>query len=136
MLVKRDRPPPAEGRRRPELERTGPPSYKTTMNFLTALARGFDQLSGPIRAILFLGEVVRLRRWTAIIVGFMGALVIIRPGFQDIDRGVLFVLGAVAGQSWNSINIKILTRTEVPDTIVVYYALFILPLALVPALFV
>ncbi len=77
-----------------------------------------------------------MRRWTAIIVGFMGALVIIRPGFQDIDPGVLFVLGAVAGQTWNSINIKRLTRTEAPDTIVVYYALFILPLALVPALFV
>ena len=89
-----------------------------------------------IAAILFLGEVVRLRRWTAIIVGFIGTLVIIRPGFQDINPGVLFVLGAVAGQTWNSINIKRLTRTEAPDTIVVYYALFILPLALVPALFV
>ena len=89
-----------------------------------------------IAAILFLGEVVRLRRWTAIIVGFIGNLIIIRPGFQDLNPGVLFVLAAVAGQTWNSINIKILTRTEAPDTIVVYYTLFILPLALGPALFV
>ena len=72
-----------------------------------------------IAAILFLGEVVRLRRWTAIIVGFIGNLIIIRPGFQDLNPGVLFVLAAVAGQTWNSINIKILTRTEAPDTIVV-----------------
>ena len=34
---------------------------------------------------LFLGEVFRWRRWTAIFAGFFGALVILRPGLQVLD---------------------------------------------------
>ena len=55
----------------------------TTLAEITAL--GF---TGPIfvtiGAALFLGEDVRLRRWIAVIVGFAGAMIIIRPGFGDI----------------------------------------------------
>jgi drug/metabolite transporter (DMT)-like permease len=36
-------------------------------------------LFATIGAALFLGEVVRLRRWSATVVGFLGVLVIIRP---------------------------------------------------------
>jgi drug/metabolite transporter (DMT)-like permease len=49
---------------------------------------------GAIAAIIFLGEVARARRWVAIFAGFAGALIIIRPGFQDINPGVLFALGS------------------------------------------
>ena len=41
--------------------------------------------SRPSLAALILGEVVRLRRWSAIAVGFVGVLIIVRPGFAD-DR--------------------------------------------------
>ena len=43
---------------------------------------------------LILGETVGLRRWLAVIVGFMGTLIIIRPGFQDVNPGMLMALGA------------------------------------------
>jgi len=33
-----------------------------------------------IGAVLVLGEVVRARRWTAVLIGFIGVLVILRPG--------------------------------------------------------
>ena len=33
---------------------------------------------------LFLGENVGIRRWSAVIVGFIGILVVIRPGFDRI----------------------------------------------------
>ena len=53
----------------------------TTLAEITAL--GF---TGPIfvtiGAALFLGEDVRLRRWIAVLVGFAGAMIIIRPGFS------------------------------------------------------
>jgi len=39
-----------------------------------------------------LGERVGPRRWTAIVVGFMGALIIIRPGFQVVQWGAILVL--------------------------------------------
>ena len=48
-------------------------------------------------AALFLGETVGWRRWSAIGLGFVGVLMIIRPGFAGFDPAVLLVLVAVAG---------------------------------------
>ncbi|MEQ9260820.1 MAG: DMT family transporter [Roseovarius sp.] len=47
-------------------------------------------------AALFLGEQVGWRRWSAIGLGFLGVLVIIRPGFSGFEPAVLFVLITVA----------------------------------------
>ncbi|SFM13578.1 DMT family transporter [Shimia aestuarii] len=47
-------------------------------------------------AALFLKETVGWRRWSAVIVGFCGVLLIIRPGFEGFDPDTLLVLGAVA----------------------------------------
>jgi drug/metabolite transporter (DMT)-like permease len=41
-----------------------------------------------------LGETVGIRRWLAVLVGFIGTLIIIRPGFQSINPGMLMALGA------------------------------------------
>lgn len=41
-----------------------------------------------------LGERVDGRRWAAVVVGFLGTLVIIRPGIQAVNAGVLFALAA------------------------------------------
>jgi drug/metabolite transporter (DMT)-like permease len=43
---------------------------------------------------LVLGEKVGLRRWLAVAVGFMGTLIIIRPGFQGLNPGAFMALGA------------------------------------------
>ena len=45
-----------------------------------------------IGAALFLGERVGAQRWGAVIVGFAGALVILRPGFAEISIGMLSTL--------------------------------------------
>jgi drug/metabolite transporter (DMT)-like permease len=47
-------------------------------------------------AALFLGEKVGWRRWSAILVGFCGVLLIIRPGLDGFEPATLFVLVAVA----------------------------------------
>ena len=88
-----------------------------------------------VGAILFLGEIARGRRWTAIFVGFIGALIVVRPGFQVINIGTLFVLAAVAFQVGNTLIIKFATRSVEPDVIAVYHALVITPIALIPTLF-
>ncbi|MEQ9121370.1 MAG: DMT family transporter [Alphaproteobacteria bacterium] len=50
-------------------------------------------MAGPL-----LGEHVGWRRWTAVMVGFVGALVVIRPGGADFAWAALFPLGsAIAG---------------------------------------
>lgn len=43
---------------------------------------------------LVLGERVGPRRWTAVAVGFLGTLIIIRPGLSQVNPGVFFALGA------------------------------------------
>ena len=45
-----------------------------------------------ILAIFFLDEVVRIRRWAAIIIGFAGTLVILRPGVTEFDLGSMLTL--------------------------------------------
>lgn len=47
-------------------------------------------------AALFLGEEVGWRRWSAIGLGFIGMLIIIRPGLSGFEPAVLFVLITVA----------------------------------------
>ena len=42
---------------------------------------------------MFLGEKVGVRRWTAVIIGFIGSLVVIRPGFLEINLASLAALG-------------------------------------------
>lgn len=89
-----------------------------------------------IAAIIFLGELARGRRWVAIGIGFIGALIVVRPGFTEINIGVLFALGAVAMTVCNTIFIKSLSFTDHPDTIAIYQGLSVAPIALVAALFV
>lgn len=43
---------------------------------------------------LILGERVGPRRWAAVAVGFCGTLIIIRPGFQQINPGMIYALGS------------------------------------------
>ena len=85
---------------------------------------------------LFLGEVFRWRRWTAIFVGFFGALVILRPGLQELDAGSLLVIFSSLLWAVAMIDIKVLGRTESSRTITAYVTVLLTPLTLVPALFV
>ena len=88
-----------------------------------------------IAAILFLGEIARGRRWAAIAIGFVGGLIVIRPGFAEFNIGVLYAVGAVSMTVFNTIFIKSLSFTEHPDTIAIYQGLCVGPIALVVALF-
>lgn len=85
---------------------------------------------------LFLGEVFRWRRWTAIICGFIGALVILRPGIQALDFGALLVVVSSILWSMALIDIKVLGRTESSLTITAYVTVLMIPMTLLPALFV
>lgn len=87
-------------------------------------------------AALLLGEIVRLRRWTATVVGFLGAMVVIRPGFSAIEWAHLLVLASAALGGWNTVTVKQLTRTDSANVIIVYMLIYLAPLSLIPALFV
>ena len=56
-------------------------------------------LAVTLAAALFLGETVGWRRWTAILVGFCGVIMIIRPGMDGFDINSLWSVVAVIGLS-------------------------------------
>jgi drug/metabolite transporter (DMT)-like permease len=87
-------------------------------------------------AALLLGEVVRQRRWTATIVGFLGAMIVLRPGLDVVSFAHLLVLASAALGGWNSITVKQLTRTDNPNAIILYMTLYLVPMSAIPASFV
>jgi len=89
-----------------------------------------------IAAVLWLGETVRMRRWAAVVIGFIGVLVIVRPGTGSFSAGSLVAVAAAVLSSIVAIQIKQLTRVDSADTVVFYTYVFWVPLSLIPALFV
>lgn len=87
-----------------------------------------------IGAVLFLGEVVRMRRWSAVIAGFIGVLVIVRPGSDSFTVGSLVALTAAGLTGAVTISIKSLTGSEPADRIVLLTTLLWVPLSLPAAL--
>lgn len=92
-------------------------------------------LFATIAAAIFLGEVVRIRRITALVVGFIGMLIVIRPGVEAISPGALLALLNSVTIAVTIIIVKKLTDTERPATIVTYMVLLQTPMSLIPALF-
>ena len=70
-----------------------------------------------------LGERVGARRWAAIGVGFLGVLVILRPGGEVFSVGGLIGLGSSLLFSFSMIFTRQLSRTESNGAIVTYFAL-------------
>lgn len=93
-------------------------------------------LFSTILAVLVLREVVRARRWAAIAIGFVGALIILRPGAQTIDLATMAVLFSALMMAASTVMIKMLSDTEPASAIVTYMTLYLTPLSLVPALIV
>lgn len=89
-----------------------------------------------IAAVLLLGEVVRGRRWAAVALGFIGVLIIVRPGAATFQMGSLAAVFAAVLSAVVAIQIKQLSRTEPADAIVIYTTLLWVPMSLLPAVFV
>lgn len=87
-------------------------------------------------AAFVLKERVRLRRWTATLVGFVGVVIILRPGVEIVSLAAVIALGAAVFMAGAIVSIKSLARSEQPAAIVIYFGLLVTPMSLVPALFV
>ncbi|MCZ4281025.1 DMT family transporter [Kiloniella laminariae] len=93
-------------------------------------------LFATLGAVIFLKEVVKLRRWIATAFGFVGVLVILRPGTQDVSILMLLPVLAAALMAISVLLIKTLTQTEKPSVTVFYTTIFMTLFSLVPAIFV
>ena len=89
-----------------------------------------------VLAVVLLGERIRARRLTAIVIGFAGTLLIIRPGVQPFEFGPALVLASAAVWGYVVVLIKSLARTDSAVTITAYMVVLMSPMTLVSALFV
>jgi len=89
-----------------------------------------------IFAAVLLHETVRGRRWTAVGLGFLGVVVLLRPGSASFTAFSLIAVGAAVFNALVSIQIKELSRTEPADRIVFWTTALWVPMSLVPMLFV
>lgn len=97
----------------------------TLMPVTQAVALSFTTpLFITVFALLFLGEKAGPRRYCALVVGYIGAFIILRPDRHGFPPQALVVLAASAMMAASSIVVKALTRTEAPTRIVFYMALF------------
>jgi drug/metabolite transporter (DMT)-like permease len=93
-------------------------------------------LFGTAFAIALLGERVRFRRWMALIVGFAGAMIILRPTASPLGAGQIAALVSALAVGIIGPLVKRLTREDDADRVVFLSNLMLTPLSLIPALFV
>ena len=105
------------------------------MPLADAVAIGFAKsFFVTIFAIIILKEVVGLRRWMAVAVGFLGVLVMMRPGLEGFDpNSVLALLGA-ASAGLVMVIIRKLSETDRPITTLSYQAFLVAICVAVPAI--
>ena len=72
-------------------------------------------------AVLLISEAVSARRWVATFVGFVGVLIMVRPGSESMDPVALIAIGAAMTFAVANVLIRMLARTEPPNRILFYY---------------
>tara|TARA_B100001245_G_C22692065_1_gene337678 strand:- start:3 stop:662 length:660 start_codon:yes stop_codon:yes gene_type:complete len=106
------------------------------MHLEKATALGFTTpLFTTILAVIILREVIRAHRITALFIGFLGVLIIIRPGYLPIESGTLLMLIASFSFSIVLIMVKKLSDIDSSLTIIFYHLLFMTPLTFIIAIF-
>jgi len=94
------------------------------MALADAVAIGFAApLFSILLALVVLGERVGWHRWGAVVVGFVGVWIMLRPGVGVLAPAALVALAGTATYAWATIVIRQLSRTEPASTIVFYYML-------------
>ncbi len=92
-------------------------------------------LFATVAAVLLLDERIRARRVSALVVGFLGMVFVLRPGMHIPLLGEWLALGSAVMVAFSLTCVKLLARTERPETIVLFSFMVALPINFVVALF-
>ncbi|WP_417810581.1 DMT family transporter [Thalassospira alkalitolerans] len=106
-----------------------PLAEATTLNFTVPLF-------GTILAAVILRETVRLHRWLAVLIGFVGVGLIIQPGTSAMHPASLLPIAAAICMASAGLITKRLVTTESTTALLFYLMLITTPVSLIPALFV
>ncbi len=100
----------------------------------TATALSFTAaIFASLGALIFLGEKMRLRRWMAVSVSFIGVLIILRPGSSSFDAQALAVLASALMWGCGVVIVKTLSRTDTGVSIVGWMGISLTILSIPPA---
>lgn len=86
-----------------------------------------------IFAVLILKETVGMYRWGAIFVGFLGVLIMVRPGTEGFSLYGLLAITGAASAGLVMVIIRLLTRIDPPATILAYQAIGVGLIMVIPA---
>ncbi len=96
------------------------------MPLASAVAINFSSpLFATLAAIVFLKETVGPVRWGALIVGFLGVLLVTSPGKETIQIGSLFALTNAVLFGTVTVGVRRMTATESPETLTMYQMLIL-----------
>ena len=98
---------------------TTPLAQLTTLGFTVPIF-------ATILAVIFMGEKIRIRRTSALIIGFIGTIIVMRPDVS-IELGALLIIFSSFLWSVCLIFIKKLTQTDSPITISFYFGIGMIP---------
>jgi drug/metabolite transporter (DMT)-like permease len=104
-----------------------PTAEATALSFTAAI---FTALA----AFIFLGEKMKMRRWTAIIGGFAGVIVVLQPTTDNYNPYMLLILVSCVFWGLSVTAVKFLTRTDSTTSIVAWMSILLTIMSLPPAL--
>ena len=88
-----------------------------------------------IFAVFFLAEVVGIYRWGAVLIGFVGVMIMLQPGTDNFTiYGLASLIGA-AGAAAVMVMLRILSRSDSADTIMTYGALGVGLFMIIPGIY-
>tara|TARA_Y100001954_G_scaffold6169_1_gene6530 strand:- start:1669 stop:2562 length:894 start_codon:yes stop_codon:yes gene_type:complete len=105
-----------------------PLAKATAINFIAPIF-------GAIFAIFFLNEKIKIRRFSAILVSFLGSIIIIRPGIIQFDYFIGLALIASILMGMASVFIKKLSDIDHPIAVVFYMPLFLALSSFLPCMY-
>ena len=105
------------------------------MPLAEATALGFAKsFFVTIFAVIVLKETVGVYRWSAVAIGFIGVLIMLRPGTESFSiYGLMAVIGA-ASAGFVMVIIRLLSRSDSPNTILMFQAVGVAIVMIVPAI--
>ena len=74
-------------------------------------------------SVILLKEQVGFRRWTAVIIGFIGAIIVIRPGFNEISLATFAALGTGIAYAFYVIATRKLSSIDSPLLTLIFTAI-------------
>ena len=105
-----------------------PLAQVTSLTFLAPIL-------GSVAAIVILRESSGFYRWAAVVGGFIGTMIVLRPGIIELELGPMLAIFGACMWALSIVIIKVMSKTESSTTQVTYLTVLVTPISFIAALF-